>query len=255
MGSAKTELEILNYAKLIDLQKNKKRLKADLDEIRASDTNSTRELIHKVNILDAKALLDFASADTKIAPKFKHLYANDEYNFGTVEHLINNCDIKNLNNITTINNEWHDEWSDTHQVDIIVSSQTEDIENIKSALKKLYNSTHNRIYINLSINKHFREEMILSQLKRHITPKIDNIHIVNILKSMGICAKIDFIHRENKRFLSQTGDIFFEKVQLSLKDQNESERMNLKKYFDKTHNFKKDTAFIKWGILSFENGK
>ena len=72
---------------------------------------------------------------------------------------------------------------------------------------------------------------------------------------MGICAKIDFIHRENKRFLAQTGDIFFEKVQMSLKDQSEIEKMDLKKYFEKTYNFKNDTSFIKWGIISWESKK
>jgi hypothetical protein len=245
----------LKYEKLIDLQKIEKKSKANIYENVAEYDNNTRELIHKVNILDAKTLLDFASMDTKIAPKFKHIYADDEYNFGAVEHFINNCDMKNLNNITTINNDWHDNWSDLHQIDIVVASQKEEIEDIKLALKKLYGKVQNRVYVNLSINSHFKEEEILSQLKRHITPKIDNIYLINILKSMGICAKIDFIHRENKRFLSQTGDLFFEKVQISLKDQSESEKLDLKKYFDKTYNYKRDTSFIRCVMLSLENRK
>lgn len=255
MGSAKTELEILKYQKLIDLQEITKKSKTNSYENRAENRSETKEFIHKVNILDAKTLLDFALIETKIAPKFKHIYANDEYNFGAVEHFINNCDTKNLNNITTINNNWDDEWSNLHQIDIIVASQIEEIEDIKSALRKLYGSEKNKIYMNLSINSHFKEEEILDQLKRHITPRIDNIHLVNILKSMGTCAKIDFIHRENKRFLAQTGDLFFEKVQMSLKDQDENEKIDLKKYFDKTYNFKRDTSFIKWVMLSWKNKK
>ena len=163
--------------------------------------------------------------------------------------------MKNLNNITAINNEWHDKWSDLRQIDIVVASQKENIEEIKSALKKLYDKVQNRVYVNLSMGSDFKEEEILMQIKRHITPKNDNIYLVNILKSMGICAKIDFIHRENKRFLSKTGDLFFEKVQMSLKDQSEQEKTDLKKYFDRTHNYKKDTSFIKWGMLSLENRK
>ncbi|MDD5406265.1 MAG: hypothetical protein PHE73_04910 [Sulfurovaceae bacterium] len=255
MGIAKTNLEILKSEKLIDLLKNEKKSKADSCENKIPDKNNTEEFIHKVNILDAKTLLDFVLMDTKIAPKFKHIYANDEYHFGTIEHFVNNCNLKNLNNITTINNDWNDKWCHLHQFDIIVSSQMQEIENVKSALRKVYGCERNRIYMNLSIRGHFKEEEILDQLKRHITPRIDNVHLINILKSMGVCAKIDFIHNENKRFLAQTGDIFFEKVQMSLKDQSESEKIDLKKYFDKTYNFKRDTSFIKWGILSWESKK
>ena len=253
MGLAKTNLEILESEKLIDLLKNEKSSKTNFYENKTPDKNNTKEFVHKINILDAKTLLDFASMDTKIAPKFKHIYANDEYHFGIVEHFVNNCNLKNLNNITTINNDWNDKWNDLHQFDIVVASQEQEMEGVKSALQKLHGKTQNRIYVKLSINSAFREGEILTQLKRHITPKIDNIHLINILRSMGICAKIDFIHRENKRFLAQTGDIFLEKVQMSLKDQSESEKMDLKKYFDKTYNFKKDTSFIKWGILSWES--
>ena len=106
--------------------------------------NNTQEFIHKVNILDAKTLLDFASMDTKIAPKFKHIFADDEYYFGTIEHFVNNCNLKNLNNITAIDNNWDDEWSDLHQYDVVVASQPQDIENVKSALEKLHSKTQNK---------------------------------------------------------------------------------------------------------------
>ena len=255
MGSTKTELEILKYQKLIELQKIEKKSKINYYANEAENRGETKEFIHKVNIVDAETLLNFALAETKIAPKFKHIYASDEYNFGAIEHFINNCNTKNLNNITTINNNWDDEWSDLHQIDVIVASQAEETEDIKSALRKLYGSEKNRIYMNLYINSHYKEEEILDQLKRYITPRIDNIYLVNILKSMGICAKIDFIHRENKRFLAQTGDLFFKKVQMSLKDQSENERLDLKKYFDKTYNFKRDTSFVKWVMMSWKNKK
>lgn len=251
MSFTKTNLEILDIDKLVDFQTNYAKLEKSFLNNKTKDKHKEKEFILKINIIDAKTLVSSFGDDKSIAPKFKYLYANDDYNFGTTEHFINNCNFNNLNKITTLDDNWNDGWNDLYQFDIIVSSKEEDIELIKNSMLKLDNGLENRFCINLSMDNEFREESILAQLQKHINPKLDKSFLVNILESMGVCAKIDFIHRENKRFLAKTEDLFFEKVQMSLKNLDDNEKMDIKKYFQKTYNFKRDTSFIKWVMLSW----
>lgn len=251
MSFAKTNLEILNVEKLVDLKTNHNNSQQLISSNNKTKNNHIqKEFILKINIIDANAISSLLESKS-VAPKFKYLYANDDYNFGTTEHFINNCNFNNLNKITTLDDNWNDGWNDLYQFDIIVSSKEEDIELIKNSMLKLDNGLENRFCINLSMDNEFREESILAQLQKHINPKLDKSFLVNILESMGVCAKIDFIHRENKRFLAKTEDLFFEKVQMSLKNLDDNEKMDIKKYFQKTYNFKRDTSFIKWVMLSW----
>lgn len=251
MSFTKTNLEILDIDKLVDFQTNYAKLEKSLLNNRTKDKHEEKEFILKINIIDAKTLVSSLGDDKSIAPKFKYLYAYDDYHFGTTEHFINNCNFNNLNKITTLDNNWNDSWNDLHQFDIIVSSKEEDIEFIKTSMQKLDNGVENRFYVNFSINDEFKEESILTQLQKHINPKIEKSFLVNMLECMGICAKIDFIHRENKRFLAKTEDLFFEKVKMSLKDLDDNEKIDIEKYFQKTYNFKRNTSFIKWVTLSW----
>lgn len=251
MSFTKTNLEILDVEKLVDSKTNHNKSQQLISSNnKTKNSHTQKEFILKINIIDAGATS--SSLESKsIAPKFKYLYAHDDYHFGTTEHFINNCDLKNLNKITTISNDWNDEWNDLYQFDIIVSSKEEDIELIKNSMLKLDNGLGNRFCVNLSIDNGFKEESILAQLQKYINPKLDKSFLVNILESMGVCAKIDFIHRENKRFLAKTEDVFFEKVQMSLKNLDDNEKIDIKEYFQKTYNFKRDTSFINWVMLSW----
>jgi hypothetical protein len=252
MSFTKTNLEILDIEKLADLQTNYIKSEKPLSiNDKIENIHIEKEFILKINIIDASTLTPSLLSSKNISPKFKYLYAHDDYHFGTVEHFINNCNLKNLNKITTIENDSDDEWKDLHQFDIIVSSKEEDIEFIKTSIQKLNSGLENRFYLKLSMDSELKEEGILVQLQKHISPKIDKSFLVNILESMGVCAKIDFIHRENKRFLAKTEDVFFEKVQMSLKNLDDDEKIDIEEYFQKTYNFKRNTSFIKSVVLSW----
>jgi 2-polyprenyl-3-methyl-5-hydroxy-6-metoxy-1,4-benzoquinol methylase len=265
MGLAKTNLEIIDFAKLYTEQMKNSTFKGktsqDWDKKAKSfnenikDSSYTKEFLYKINIVDAKTLLDVGcgpgTISLELAPKFKHIYAMD-YSRGMLECLENNCDMRNINNITTVHKSWEDDWSDLPQFDIVVASRSLEVMDVKKAIEKLNSKAKKRVYVTFKVGGSFIDEEILAQLKRYITPRPDYIYLVNILHSMGICAKIDFIKSENKRFLSESGDEFLEKVKWSLGDLSKEESKILKEYFEKTYKYKKETGFIKWALLSWE---
>lgn len=252
MSFTKTNIEILKHNMIKSLQADSIKSRTQLPNKSSFNNNDKKkEFIYRVNIIDAKALDMVDFDEFQVAPKFRYGYTNDDYSFGMVEHFINNCDFRNINNITTIKNGWIDKWNSLYQYDIVVSSKEEDAEHMMAVFYKIHNAPKNRIYFVLPLGEDFIEEEILIQLQKHLNPKIDKHYLVNILESMGVCAKIDFIHREDKRFLAQTDDIFLEKVQMSLKELNEDEEMDVHEFFQRTYKYKRDTSFIKWVMLSW----
>ncbi|MDD3056032.1 MAG: class I SAM-dependent methyltransferase [Aliarcobacter sp.] len=265
MGLIQTNLDILDFAKLYKEQMKSSTFKGknsqDWDK-RASGMNLnvhksiyTKTFIDKINTTNTSSLLDVGCGPGTIclgiASKMKKVYALD-YSEGMLDCVKNNCKEKNLSNVTTIHKSWDDNWDDVPKADIVVASRSMEVKDIKDALIKLNSKANKRVYLTTKVGGSFIDTQILNQLEREVYPRPDYIYLVNVLHSMGIFARVDFILSENTKFESSTDEEFVEKVGWSLGELSAEEKVILKNYFNTTYKYKKDSHYLNWALISWE---
>lgn len=265
MGLIQTNLDTLDFAKLYKEQMKSSTFKGknsqDWDK-RASGMNLnvhksiyTKTFIDKIDTTNASSLLDVGCGPgtiaLAIASKIKKVYALD-YSEGMLDCVKNNCKEKELLNVTTIHKSWEDNWDDVPKVDIVVASRSIEVKDIKDALIKLNSKANKRVYLTTKVGGTFIDPEILNQLPREIFPRPDYIYLLNVLHSMGIYAKVDFIKSENTKFESSTPEEFIEKVAWSLGELSNDEKIILKEYFTKTYKHKQLAEYINWAFIFWE---
>lgn len=265
MGLMQTNLDRLDFAKLYKEQMKEstfKGKKSDDWDKRASSMNSnvhnsiyTKTFIEQIDTRNATSLLDVGCGPGTIAlamaSKLQKIYALD-YSLGMLECVTKNCQEKNLNNVTTIHKSWEDSWDEVPSADIVVASRSMEVKDIKEAVLKLNEKANKRVYLTTKVGGSFLDYEILNQLSREIYPRPDYIYLVNVLHSMGIYAKVDFIKSENTKFESNTPEEFVEKVSWSLGELSREEKETLKEYFNTTYQYKQLAQYINWAMISWE---
>lgn len=265
MGLMSTNLDSLDFAKLYKAQKELSTFKGkssdDWDK-RAHSMNSsvhdsiyTKTFTEQIDFTQASSLLDVGCGPGTIALaiafKMQKVYALD-YSLGMIECVKNNCKEKNLNNVTTIHKSWEDNWDEVPNTDIVVASRSMEVKDIKEALMKLHSKANKRVYLTTKVGGTFIDPEILNQLPREVFPRPDYIYLLNVLHSMGIYAKVDFIKSENTKFESNTPEEFVEKVSWSLGELSSEEELILKEYFKTTYQYKQLAEYINWALISWE---
>lgn len=265
MPLMKTNLDSLDFANLYSKQMQLSTFKGKSSQDWDKRANSMNTNVHKsiytkifvdnINTTDCNSLLDVGcgpgTISLAISSKLKEVYALD-YSLGMLECVEQNCKEKNISNIKTIHKSWYDNWNDVPNSDIVVASRSMEVKDIKDALIKLNSKANKRVYLTTKVGGSFIDTEILAQLKREILPRPDYIYLVNVLHSMGIYAKIDFIKSENTKFESSTADEFVEKVGWSLGELDDEEKNVLREYFNTSYKYKKTADFLYWALISWE---
>ncbi len=265
MGLVQTNLDKLDFAKLysqqIEISTFKGKSSGDWDKRAKSMNNNvhksiyTKIFIDKMELSDAESLLDVGCGPGTIAlalaPKLKHVYALD-YSPGMLECVESNAKEKSFNNVSTIHKSWYDNWSDVPNADIVIASRSMEVKDIKDALTKLNSKANKRVYLTTKVGGSFIDTEILDQLQREVYPRPDYIYLVNVLHSMGIYAKVDFVKSENSKFESATDEEFVEKVAWSLGELSSDERVVLKDYFNSTYKHKKQAQYMDWALIYWD---
>ena len=265
MGLIETNLESLDFAGLYTKQMTESTFKGKSSEDwdkRAESMNSnvhksiyTKDFIDKIDTADADSLLDVGcgpgTISLAVAEKLSNVYALD-YSSKMLECVDGNCEQNNIDNVTTIHRSWYDDWSDLPNADIVVASRSMEVKDIKDALIKLNSKANKRVYLTTKVGGSFIDTDILSQLKRDVYPRPDYIYLLNVLHSMGIYAKVDFIKSESSKFISSTDDEFVEKVAWSLGELSEEESSILKDYFNTTYRYKSSDDYMQWALIYWD---
>lgn len=268
MGLIQTNLDNLDFAKLYKEQMKSSTFKGkssqDWDK-RANSMNTnvqksiyTKDFIDKIDFTDASSLLDVGCGPgticLAIASKMQKVYALD-YSLGMLDCVKNNCKEKNLNHVNTIHKSWEDNWDEVPNADIVVASRSMEVKDVKDAILKLNSKANKRVYLTTKVGGTFIDAEILNQLSRKVFPRPDYIYLLNILHSMGIYAKVDFILSENTKFGSSTAEEFIEKISWSLGQLSNEEKNTLKEYFNNTYKYKETPDYLNWAFISWEKRK
>jgi len=265
MGLLKTNLDSLDFAKLYKEQIENSTFKTkqsdDWDK-RADSLNKkvhnsiyTKEFIQKIDLDGAKSLLDVGcgpgTISLALAKDLQEIYALD-YSKAMLECVTQNSKEQNINNIKTIHKSWDDSWDDLPDVDIVVASRSMEVKDIKESLIKLNSKAKKRVYLTTKVGGTFIDQEILNQLQRDIIPRPDYIYLVNVLHSMGINAKVDFILSEYSKFQSDNADEFIQRISWSLGEVSEQEKEILKEYFNTRYKLKKQNDYMNWAFISWD---
>lgn len=265
MSLLKTNLDSLNFSKLYKKQMKKSTFKSkksnDWDKkassmnISVQNSPYTKEFISRIDISDCNSLLDIGCGPgtiaLKIASKLKEVYALD-YSAGMLECVSNNCKQKDIKNVKTIHKSWYDNWDNVPNADIVTASRSMEVKNIKDAIKKLNSKANKKVYLTTKVGGSFVDIEILNHLEREVIPRPDYIYILNVLHSMGIYAKLDFIKNPSYKLEAKTPEEFVKKVSWSLGKLSNKEKKILEKYFNNTYKNKVEKDYITWAFISWE---
>lgn len=126
------------------------------------------------------------------APLVKQVFAFD-FSVNMIEALEKNAKKLDIENITSFTHDMETSWDDVPVCDVVLASRCLEVDNMKAVLKELDSHAKKTVYLTYKVGKSYLDEQVLDVIERKITPKPDYIYIVNILYSMGINAKVEFI--------------------------------------------------------------
>ncbi|RXJ95155.1 SAM-dependent methyltransferase [Malaciobacter molluscorum] len=213
------------------------------------------EFLNRLDLNGVDTLLDVGcgvgNLSLKLAKKLHKVYSLD-YSSKMLELLIDNAKKQNINNITTINKSWYDDWDDVPNADLVIASRSMEVKDMKEALLKLNKKANKKVVITYKKGGSFVSNEILDALKKDIVKKPDYIYILNILYSLGIYAKIDFINSEGRNTIYSSKERFIQSISWSIGSLSEDEIKNLEIYYDSLPNEQKDKEeYVQWAMISW----
>lgn len=214
------------------------------------------ELISKLDFTDCKSLLDVGcgvgSITTKIAKKLTTVYALD-YSETMLELLSENMKKTGVENIITVKKSIEDSWDEVPSADIVLASRSMEVTNMKSSLEKLNEKANKRVYISYKVGGSFVDKKVLKAIDREVFDKPDYIIVLNILYSMGINAKLDYLRSEGRREQYDSKESFIKSVEWSLDKLSNKEKEQLSNYYDGLEN-KEDLGdkFNYWALIYWD---
>ena len=214
------------------------------------------EFLALVDISNCESLLDVGcgvgNLSLKLADKLKEINCLD-YSLGMLEILEKNAKEKSITNINTINKSWYDDWETVPKTDIVIASRSMEVANMKEALVKLNNQAKKRVYLSYKVGGSFLADEILEVMQKEIIKKPDYIYLVNILYSLGIHAKVNFVRSEGRSTVYTSKNEFIKSVSWSIGQLSNEEIQRLGKYYDEVIKYKKESIdYVKWAVISWE---
>ncbi|RXJ97839.1 SAM-dependent methyltransferase [Arcobacter sp. CECT 8986] len=214
------------------------------------------EFLDRLNLDKIDSLLDVGcgvgNLSLKLAKKLNSVYSLD-YSSKMLELLNENAKAQNITNITTINKSWYDNWDDIPNTDLVIASRSMEVKDMKEALVKLNTKANKKVVITYKKGGSFVSDEILDALGKNIIKKPDYIYILNILYSLGIYAKVDFINSEGRNTIYSSKERFIQSISWSIGALTQEEIKNLEDYYDNlTTEQKNKEEYVQWAMISWD---
>lgn len=229
--------------------------KAKFMNIRVHSSIYNEEFLALIDTKGCDSLLDVGcgvgNLSLRLAKKLKNVYSLD-YSKEMLNILNQNAKELDISNIQSINKSWYDLWDDVPNADIVIASRSMEVNDMKNALEKLNEKANKKVFVSYKVGGSFISDEILEVMQRDIQKKPDYIYLVNILYSMGINAKVDFVRSEGRNTIYSSKEKFMESVSWSIGKLSDNEKQRLEKYYDSLNNEKqKSKDYVYWAIISW----
>jgi SAM-dependent methyltransferase len=112
-----------------------------------------------------------------------------------LDALAEQCKIQGIENITTINASWEDDWAakGIGRYDVVIASRSLVVDDLQQAIVKLNSAARERVYISTIVGDGPHDRKIHEAVGRRLSPGPDYIYTYNLLHQLGIYANIAFI--------------------------------------------------------------
>ncbi len=216
-----------------------------------------QELINLINLKGCDTFLDVGcgvgNISLLLSDKFKQIYALD-FSKTMLELLNKEAKKRDINNITTINLSWEDDWNEVPKCDIVLASRSMEVEDMREALNKLNQKAKKRVYLTYKVGGSFISDDILNYIGKRIEKKPDFIYTINILYQMGIRPTLSYIKSEGKKKQQDSEDDFIKSILWSLGELSKKQIDLLREYYQKKLKNKeqKDSDYLCWAVISWE---
>ena len=184
----------------------------------------------------------------RFAKKLAKVHAMD-YSGEMLRYLEENAKAKKIDNITTHQLSWDDNWSNLPKSDIVIASRSMEVSDMREALSKLNSQANKKVYLTYKVGGSFLDMEMLESIGKKITPKPDYIYIITILYSLGINAKVEFLESENNDININSYEDLLRRVEWSIGALTDEQKELLRLYFEsgkRPKSNKHDWAFIHW---------
>jgi|LSQX01.2.fsa_nt_gb 2-polyprenyl-3-methyl-5-hydroxy-6-metoxy-1,4-benzoquinol methylase len=223
------------------------------------------QLLDKIEIDRRETVLDIGSGSGGItiplAKKANRVTAIDA-SAEMISFLKENAKEYSINNVNSIIGQWEKIVSQPSfpQHDIVVASRCLSGFELKEKIELINKIAAKRVYFTWITEISNLQKMVFQILQRKFKQEPNYIYIFNLLNSMGIDPKIDFIHCQKQESFRNIEEAV-ERYQWILDGINEEEKVKLNNYFNTVYVKKEDGTIIsppnieskwEWAVFSWE---
>ena len=124
-----------------------------------------------------------------------------DYSAGMLAELEKRARKAGRDNITTVQGSWSDDWQalSIPRHEVAIASRSLSVEDLRGALSKLNDWASKGVYVVDRVGAGPFDPDLFAALGRNFEPGPDYIFTLNILYTLGIHARVDFISQESSR--------------------------------------------------------
>ena len=211
-----------------------------------------REFIDKVDFTGVSTLLDFAcgagALSVLAAEKVDKIYGYD-FSLKMLEFARENAQIYGAKNAKFAQKAFEDDWSDVPECDLVFASRCLEVDDLKTALKKLLSKTKKALYITFKVGGSFVDDEILDAIEREVEQKPDFVYLLNILFQMGYLPSLNYIKAPCHGGGAKSAEEFVQKTRWMLGGElSETEEARLAEYFN-SGKYEPKRDFMHWAFV------
>lgn len=213
------------------------------------------EFVDRMDLRDCTSLLDIGCGPGTIALEVAdqlECVVGVDYSAAMLDAMRTKATERGLENVETLHRAWEDDWSDVPQCDIVVASRSTTVEDIAAALAKLHAKARRRVYLTHLVGGHFTDPAVQAALGRSMPTVPDYIYLVNILHSMDIHPKVDYISHESRLADAVDFDDFARRVSWSIGELSPEEMARLRDWYERSTPTERAGAPMRWAFIAWD---
>lgn len=216
----------------------------------------TDAFIERMDFSDVRTLLDVGCGSGNIGVQVAHrldaVYGMD-YSPAMLDVMAHNAASRGLNNVHAIQTGWDDDWDSIPVCDIVVASRSTLVEDLGDGLSKLHKHARRRVYLSYLTGGFFVDSGIAQLLGRGGRAHPDYTYILNILHTMGVYPRLDYIDVPGPLAGTESFDHFAQKVIRALGELDETEHKALQHWYDAdADRARRGGSPMRWAFISWE---
>lgn len=215
-----------------------------------------QQFVAHMDLRDAQTLLDVGCGTGTIAitvaPHLQQVYGLD-YSPEMLARMQEHAVAAGLHNVEPLCKSWYDDWADVPVCDIVVASRSSLVADMKDALQKMTSKATKRCYMTHLVDGHFGDAAIAELLGKHKRALPDYIYIVNILFSMGLHPRVDYLRFPGR--LAGTSNVaeFIEKVQWSFGELTTAQLTAVRQWYaEDDERAQRGGGDTRWAMISWD---